>query len=181
MFRLLVAFIIISPFLASAQEKKIVRRIEEKQGVIFLYQDSTWSFESFPADKQIVKRVKLSSSEKEKQDETLIAEPYDIDTIAAFLEVDKNMLTRWNPDYADYVANYELGNLYKFKIPKAKYSKFIDFRLKYGGKKKIEMDRSYYNFDHNDAIPGNEVQVKGYYRRDGTYVRPHTRSRPHRR
>lgn len=31
------------------------------------------------------------------------------------------------------------------------------------------------------AIPGTEVQVKGYYRKDGTYVAPHTRSAPHRK
>lgn len=181
MFRLLVAFIVLSPFFASAQEKKILRRIEEKKGVIFLYQDSTWSFESHPADKHVVTRVKLSSSEKEKQDEALVGEPYDIDTIAAFLEVDRNMLTRWNPDYADYVANYELGKLYKFKIPKAKYAKFIDFRLKYGGKKKIEMDRSYYDYYNGEGPPINEVHVKGYYRKNGTYVRPHYRSAPRRR
>lgn len=29
--------------------------------------------------------------------------------------------------------------------------------------------------------PGTEVQVKGYYRKNGTYVAPHTRSRPRRR
>lgn len=29
--------------------------------------------------------------------------------------------------------------------------------------------------------PGTEVKVKGYYRKDGTYVRPHTRSAPRRR
>jgi hypothetical protein len=28
---------------------------------------------------------------------------------------------------------------------------------------------------------GAPVQVKGYYRKDGTYVRPHTRSAPKRR
>lgn len=31
------------------------------------------------------------------------------------------------------------------------------------------------------STPGTEVQVKGYYRKDGTYVRPHTRSAPRRR
>lgn len=30
-------------------------------------------------------------------------------------------------------------------------------------------------------LPGTEVKVKGYYRKDGTYVRPHTRSAPRRR
>jgi hypothetical protein len=29
--------------------------------------------------------------------------------------------------------------------------------------------------------PGRDVQVKGYYRKDGTYVRPHTRSAPKRK
>jgi hypothetical protein len=27
--------------------------------------------------------------------------------------------------------------------------------------------------------PERRVYVRGYYRKDGTYVRPHTRSRPH--
>lgn len=29
-------------------------------------------------------------------------------------------------------------------------------------------------------VPGGPVHVRGYYRRDGTYVRPHTRARPRR-
>jgi hypothetical protein len=28
------------------------------------------------------------------------------------------------------------------------------------------------------STPGTEVQVRGYYRKDGTYVAPHTRSKP---
>jgi hypothetical protein len=31
------------------------------------------------------------------------------------------------------------------------------------------------------STPGTDVRVKGYYRRDGTYVRPHTRSAPKRK
>ena len=31
------------------------------------------------------------------------------------------------------------------------------------------------------STPGKEVKVRGYYRKDGTYVRPHTRSAPKRR
>jgi hypothetical protein len=30
-------------------------------------------------------------------------------------------------------------------------------------------------------VPGTDVHVKGYYRKDGTYVKPHTRSAPGRR
>jgi hypothetical protein len=30
----------------------------------------------------------------------------------------------------------------------------------------------------NKKTPGTEVHVKGYYRKDGTYVQPHTRSKP---
>ena len=33
----------------------------------------------------------------------------------------------------------------------------------------------------NYTPSGGTVQVKGYYRKDGTYVRPHTRSAPRRR
>lgn len=33
----------------------------------------------------------------------------------------------------------------------------------------------------NDATTGGSVSVKGYYRKDGTYVKPHTRSTPSRR
>ncbi len=32
-----------------------------------------------------------------------------------------------------------------------------------------------------DTYSGGDVSVKGYYRKDGTYVRPHTRSAPSRR
>ncbi|MBI3654046.1 MAG: hypothetical protein HY231_23695 [Acidobacteria bacterium] len=32
-----------------------------------------------------------------------------------------------------------------------------------------------------NSTPGKEVEVKGYYRKDGTYVRPHTRSAPRRK
>jgi hypothetical protein len=28
------------------------------------------------------------------------------------------------------------------------------------------------------SAPGTDVRVSGYYRKDGTYVRPHTRSAP---
>lgn len=31
------------------------------------------------------------------------------------------------------------------------------------------------------STPGTDVRVKGYYRKDGTYVRPHTRSKPRRK
>lgn len=37
------------------------------------------------------------------------------------------------------------------------------------------------NGNGSGSTPGTDVRVKGYYRRDGTYVRPHTRSAPRRR
>ncbi len=38
------------------------------------------------------------------------------------------------------------------------------------------------NESHNDSTGAPKtVHVRGYYRRDGTYVQPHTRSAPHRR
>jgi hypothetical protein len=36
-------------------------------------------------------------------------------------------------------------------------------------------------YSSSERQPGTEVHVKGYYRKDGTYVRPHTRSAPGRR
>lgn len=42
---------------------------------------------------------------------------------------------------------------------------------------------SYYNYSSSTSSKssGGSVQVKGYTRKDGTYVRPHTRSAPKRR
>jgi len=44
---------------------------------------------------------------------------------------------------------------------------------------------SHYGYDDysgvdssNSYVAPGPVQVKGYYRKDGTYVRPHTRTRP---
>lgn len=34
---------------------------------------------------------------------------------------------------------------------------------------------------YSSPYTGDRVQVRGYYRKDGTYVRPHTRSRPRRK
>jgi hypothetical protein len=41
--------------------------------------------------------------------------------------------------------------------------------------------RSYYTPSSTYTPSRGTVQVKGYYRKDGTYVRPHTRSAPRRR
>lgn len=38
--------------------------------------------------------------------------------------------------------------------------------------------RSAYSSSARSSSPGGSVHVKGYYRKDGTYVRPHTRSAP---
>jgi len=56
-----------------------------------------------------------------------------------------------------------------------KYNSSIDGELYgYSTKKK----KSYSSSNGNS---GGEVNVKGYYRKDGTYVRPHTRSAPKRK
>ncbi|MBT2621202.1 hypothetical protein [Chryseobacterium sp. ISL-6] len=40
---------------------------------------------------------------------------------------------------------------------------------------------SSYNYNSSSSSSGGSVKVKGYTRKDGTYVRPHTRSSPSRR
>ncbi|MCP1299517.1 hypothetical protein NK356_10085 [Chryseobacterium sp. S0630] len=40
---------------------------------------------------------------------------------------------------------------------------------------------SSYNYKSGNTSSGGSVSVKGYYRKNGTYVRPHTRSAPSRR
>ncbi|ASK32144.1 hypothetical protein CEY12_19465 [Chryseobacterium sp. T16E-39] len=46
---------------------------------------------------------------------------------------------------------------------------------------KTTTSSSTYNYNSNSSTSGGTVSVKGYTRKDGTYVRPHTRSSPSRR
>lgn len=46
---------------------------------------------------------------------------------------------------------------------------------------KTSSNSSTYNYKSNSSSSGGSVSVKGYTRKDGTYVRPHTRSSPSRR
>ena len=83
-------------------------------------------------------------------------------------------------------------------ISTGKYKKYR--RAKYGNKRgyvyktRFDSETSTYKYSHsNHALSnstkykykptstGGTVQVKGYYRKDGTYVKPHTRRAPSRR
>lgn len=52
----------------------------------------------------------------------------------------------------------------------------------YGGYSYSGGSSSYrgYNSGSGSSYGSKDVSVRGYYRKDGTYVRPHTRSRPRR-
>lgn len=40
---------------------------------------------------------------------------------------------------------------------------------------------SSYNYNSSNSSKGGSVSVKGYHKKDGTYIRPHTRSAPSRK
>ncbi|WP_413997768.1 hypothetical protein ACMDB5_08175 [Flavobacterium sp. W1B] len=46
---------------------------------------------------------------------------------------------------------------------------------------KSALSNSTYNSSSTKSSSGGTVQVKGYYRKSGTYVKPHTRSAPRRK
>lgn len=88
-----------------------------------------------------------------------------------------------------YVAR---GNSVRSKVKWYNYSGWISNSM-YSNHKPVYLvttavrDSSYIEPIHkvNDYRPssssGGTVQVKGYYRKNGTYVRPHTRSTPRRK
>jgi hypothetical protein len=72
------------------------------------------------------------------------------------------------------------GNLKKFLSPKIEpsESKQETSSDKSSQSNSTESPKSTPGSSSSTSTPGTDVQVKGYYRKDGTYVRPHTRSAP---
>lgn len=62
---------------------------------------------------------------------------------------------------------------------RVKYGKYYgwSYKPRYKAIRQSSTNTGSYNYTPS----GGTVQVKGYYRKDGTYVRPHTRSAPRRR
>ncbi len=72
---------------------------------------------------------------------------------------------------------YISSNVYKNDYKKIKWRNKIGY-INY---KKINQTPLNNIFNNNNSLKetnqSGEIKVKGYYRKDGTYVRPHTRSR----
>jgi hypothetical protein len=88
--------------------------------------------------------------------------------------------------YVIYKNN--IGYIYNPKFYfKRKYNYFLDgsvygyYHLTKKDEKKLKKIKKYETQKYYYERTSGEVNVKGYYRKDGTYVRPHTRSAPRKR
>jgi hypothetical protein len=92
-------------------------------------------------------------------------------------------------------AGSEAGYLFKPRFRSVKRTKYrtipgeitrnldllvLDYRKGRGYRTSGESGNSGYYTTPSSGSTGGTVHVKGYYRKNGTYVRPHTRSAPHR-
>jgi len=89
-----------------------------------------------------------------------------------------------------YLTNQNKNNLIvtyknrKWKTQKKYFSSFVS-KDNYQGVKKYNYSNSSnynsYKSSSSQSSSSGTVNVKGYYRKNGTYVKPHTRSAPSRR
>lgn len=79
-----------------------------------------------------------------------------------------------------YIYNFSsINKVKRISRTDLKYIAFSDSVYYYNGKRIIRTyDNSYTN---KSSYSGGPVHVKGYYRKNGTYVKPYTRSAPSRR
>lgn len=93
---------------------------------------------------------------------------------------DKDNLTQDTLSKGEYIY-LSSGRKNKYNLSKIRYG---SNRKKYGWvynpRYKYYYKRSNTNYHYKSSL-GRDIKVRGYYRKNGTYVRPHTRSAPRRR
>lgn len=74
----------------------------------------------------VVKKVVAFTDEELKNMNILsINQPVSFDVLAIELGIDKKLMTRWNPDYDQFVYHNTPGGTYKLRIPKDKTDMFL--------------------------------------------------------
>jgi len=74
---------------------------------------------------QPVRRVQFTDDELKNMSIVKIDQPISFDLIAQELGVDKKILTRWNPDYDQFIGHTYATPFYKLRFPKDKIDLFL--------------------------------------------------------